>query len=690
MMGRFMKVGHLHSVCRHGLAVKGIGFGSSKRGRLYLLLLLAVSSCGSSFCQSVLLNPSGNQTIVQPSGTSLNVNMTNLTVYANNYSSIQAAIVAGCNGTMPGSIVLPVGTITIIASTTVPSNCTITGQGGNRTILQASTTLSSPLFTSTGSHILLSNFGVDCNRSNNGAVIDGIDLNSLDVTLDGVSISNCANNGLLINGNSSYITVRNGEIYNTGSSNPAVEGPAGIGIAGGPVAHISILNERVHDNTSGIQVSNSTTVGQDVSGINIANNHIYSNGNDAIIFTTTTPTGGNIIGVRVENNELYCNGWPAGGVGFSTNCTPGFQQHGSSASQGGVGVDLIQQGSASIIRPIVIGNVIHDNVFEGVSPTTNIVPIVNSSGRTITWVSGPKFNTAMHAGQVILLNGSTYTVASVSTNQSIVTTNTLPTLSNVQVNLPGYMGAIIANNDVSLSGVGTVGPCFYNAFSDGNIYSGNIATKCNYSGFENFYSSFTSYAGDKAYSNDQSGVPTAAAGFTAFGSYGISYVDIASNDVAISPTQTSGVLIDSSSSNIFIQSSALLAVTPVTDGSGTTTTLLNGTVNANQPVSAAAPTGACALTVGLFGATSTYSACMQPNVLAPGQVGWKYVTQDSVGGTQNPLSFDNIGGTVIKYVKPQLATTPTGSCSTVSNGTLALSSDGHAASCVSGTWTSRW
>jgi hypothetical protein len=54
-----------------------------------------------------------------------------------------------------------------------------------------------------------------------------------------------------------------------------------------------------------------------------------------------------------------------------------------------------------------------------------------------------------------------------------------------------------------------------------------------------------------------------------------------------------------------------------------------------------------------------------------------------------PTSIGSSGVTTIQLV-PGSITTPTGSCTGVTNGTLALGQDGHAASCVSGTWTSRW
>jgi hypothetical protein len=591
----------------------------------------------------IVQDPTRNQAITNSSGTSTNVNVMYNTVYVNNYASVQLAIDTTCNGTLPGSVVLPVGTIIVNAPVAIPANCTITGQGGNRSILQASTSLTQPMLTSSSSHIRMSNFSVDCNRSSNSSVFDGIDLDSSDVMIDGVNVSNCANNGLLIYATSSFVTVQNGEIYNNGNAIASSQGTAGIGISGGAVTHVTITNERVHDNNSGIIVTNTGIVGQDIDGINITSSRIYSNANDAILISTSQLTGGNILNVRVKNNELHCNGWPANGTGFPTSCNPGFQQNGPAASQGGVGVDLIQQGISRVVRPIVSGNDIHDNVFEGVSPTTNVNPIVNTSGTTVSWVSGPQFDMGMHLGQAILIRGEAYIVAVVSSATSMTTTATLPTFTNVATNLPAYMGAMIANNTVSNSGNGLVGPCFYNAFSDSNIYTGNIATNCNFEGFENFYSSFTTYTGDKAYSNNLSNAAGRGAGFTNTGGSGISYVDIVTNEVSTSPTQTSGIIIDVKSSKTFIQSNALFATTPVSDASLSSTTILNSAYVIPSAV------GVCGISAALSGDSSLHTMCVQPYTLSAGAIGWKFMTTNSDGGLKSPMTFDNQGNTSFLY-----------------------------------------
>jgi hypothetical protein len=367
----------------------------------------------------------------------------------------------------------------------------------------------------------------------------------------------------------------------TGPSAPGSQGTAGINIAGGPVSHVHIAGSRIHDNSSGVIITNTGTVGSDVSGIMIDSSKLYSNANDALLATTSSLTGGNILGLQVSGNEIYCNGWPANGVGFSPNCTPGFQQSGAGSSSGGVGVDLIQQGVSRVLRPVVTGNVIHDNVYEGVSPTSNVNSVVNTSGTAVTWVSGPTFPTSLIPGQYVLINGVAYQVATVPSGTSMVLQTSAGTQTSVQIQQPVYMGAVISNNTVSLSGNASlsVGPCFYNQLSDGNSYSNNVATNCQFAGFENFYSSFLTYSGDKAYGNNLSSHVGMNAGFVNFHGMGVSYTNVGTGDAAVSPTQTVGVLIDSGGVNTYISSQGLNAVTPVQDGGTNTASLLKSALS---------------------------------------------------------------------------------------------------------------
>lgn len=545
----------------------------------------------------VAFNPLVTQKVTQPPGTSLNINTLNTVFYSNNYTTLPLAIAAACNGTNPGTLILPVGVITITAALPIPANCTITGQGSSKTIVQANATLTGVVFAINTANVILRNFTLDGNRASNSNAVDCLDITTgaTNVYVDGVTRANCLNQGTLIAGNVSYITLINGSAFNSGPTTASSQGTAGITISVGPSSHIAIINEHIFSNSAGINVTNSTTSGQDMADMNFTGNIINNNANDAIVISTTTFTGGNITGIRVENNEIFCNGWPPNGTGFPTSCnaTIGISQNGATASGGGVGVDLIQQGTARIVRPIVSGNNIHDNMFEGLSPTTNVTPIVNTSGLIVTWVSGPQFDTTMVAGEVLTINGVNYALASVSSATSLTLATGAGTQTGVITNFPAYMGAMISNNTVARSGnnsIGTgVGPCFYEQYTNGDIYTGNIATNCNFEGFENLYGNFVSYTGDKAYGNNISGSSGRNAGFINYGGVGNTYVNIAANDPSSSPTQTIGIIINALAKNSLVVSSALIAATPISNLSSTTSQILNGGFIPNLGISSNGP-----------------------------------------------------------------------------------------------------
>jgi len=470
--------------------------------------------------QSIISTPTGSQTIVQPTGTSLNLNIFNGIEYSNNYSTLQQAVTAACNGTIPGSVIVPPGSFVASGFTTIPSNCTITGQGAQTVVYS---------LTTTGSNIKVDNLSITNNRASG---IDCFDIggSASNIIIERVVVQNCGNQGVLVGGNNSHITIRNGEVYNAGRAISGEQGTAGITINGGSSNHIDIINETIHDSSGGVLVVNTGTPGSDMSGIRVIESSIYSNAFDAILITTANTNGGNIVGVQIENNEIYCNGWPASGAGFSPNCTAGFLQSGSSASGSGVGVDFIQQQNASVLRPIISGNNIHDNTYEAVAASTNINPLVSTNGTLVTWVSGTKFNPLWVSGQYVIINGMAYQIASIVNSTSLNLTTSAGMQTNVSTNMPAYMGAIISNNQSYRNGGGNsagmgmgVGPGFYNELSDGNVYSSNIAESAWLDGYISFFSSFISYNGDKALSNGLGGVANNQAGFNNVGGFEVSY-----------------------------------------------------------------------------------------------------------------------------------------------------------------------
>jgi hypothetical protein len=513
--------------------------------------------------------------------------------FDNRFATLQLAVDAACDGTTPGTLILPKGTITIKAELLIRGSCTISGQDSSASIIQASADLISPdMAIQSVSNVTIKGVQINGNRSANAFNVDCIDIvDSKAVVFDSTTVTNCNHDGILITGSSSQITVINSEISNCGPMDPGIQGQAGIlvGIisSGSAVSRVTLKNNRIHDNNTGFSITNTEKPGLDMTDFVVAGNRIFSNANDGILITTAHISGGNISKVSVENNEIYCNGWPADGVEFSPRCTTGLQQKGHKPSQGGVGVDLIQSGSARLVRPIVEGNTIHDNVFEGVASTTtgdaNTMPRANIAGKSVTWISGPLKFDDLSAGQYVLIEGKMYAIASVTNSKFLLLQTSAGNLVDASIAIPAFMGASIRNNTVSDSGNGSrmVGPCFYNQLADGNTYSGNTANRCALEGFEDYMSNSLSYTGDKAYGNGRSKAPGRTAGFAAFGCSGITYRGIETNDTANPPTQTIGVLLDSTVAHVSIQSQRLYGSTPVQDKSGTAT--LNGKLIVEQP-----------------------------------------------------------------------------------------------------------
>jgi hypothetical protein len=511
------------------------------------------------------------------------------------YASLSAGVSAACNGTAPGKLVVPVGTTQISSTLTIPSNCHVTGAGKGQTIIQASSTFPGGelIVIPTGaSNVTIDDLAADGNRSVNSAGIWCISLDGASgVDLKGVTASNCLNQGVRLIGNNAHVHIEDSEIFNNGSAAASSQSGGGISVQYytglGTASDVLISHNKIHDNNTGILVSGSGVVGQDVNGVTISENHIYSNANDAVSIGASNVAGGNINGLVVTGNEINCNGWPPSGAGFSVSCTPGFQQNGASQSQGGVGVDLIQQGLGTINRPIVSLNNIHDNVFEGIAPTTNITPIVSTSGTAVSWVSGPHFNVNLKAYQPVIINGTNYFLSSVGSTTSATLTTSAGTQTSVTSNFPGYMGGTFTGNTIVNSGNGNmgfggVGPCIYNAFSDSNVFTGNVGVGCWLEGFEDFYSSFTIHNGDKAYSNGVGGAALRTSGFNNFFGLSNSYADIGTWDVTSSPSQTVGW--KNSGTNASITSNQIYATTPISDLGTLTTSLINGNVAASTMV----------------------------------------------------------------------------------------------------------
>jgi hypothetical protein len=599
---------------------------------------------------------------------------------------LQAAINASCNGTVPGKVVLPPfpanGVIT--AQINVPSLCWIDGAGKYSTVLQASGSLNTDIIgVGPSAHVRLTNFGIDGNRSDNSGTnaytFHGVDVgvNASDIVLDGMRVSNVRDQGIWIINGTSHVVITNCEIDHVGTLSGSAYGVNIFSNASPGIVDIRIgPNNMLHDNLGGTFIE---TAANNVSGVSIYGNTMYANAGDANLILGQA-SAGVISGFRGENNELYCNGWPPSGIGFPAACTPGFLQTGSVSSGGGVGFDLIQNADRRIVHPIISGNYIHDNVFEGVALTTNINPVVNTNGTGVTWVSGPLFNTNWKAGQTVFIgptNNSTsfFKIASVASTTSLTLTSSAGVQTATSLLAPSYMWASVTSNQFVANGFGSggPGPGLYVQFSDGNSFGQNVYRGNSNSGFISFGANFNSVNGDAAYSNYVTSGSNAA-GFVNLAGLGNSYENVIADDPQASPKQVIGLLVDAHSTNTSVISQSLYGTTAPVSNSGVamntpsakvkssfTTPCTNGELALSigwQSTGSATVTGAvgtgqtCEWTI-TTGTTTSANPTITDNLTNALPSALTVCEMNIKGGTRAPAASDSIDQTTLSATAPK-------------------------------------
>ena len=495
-------------------------------------------------------------------------------------AGIQSAIVTACNGSIPGQVVLSPGRtgqkIPMTAGLSPPSGCTISGPGKDKLVLQASSEFkgSAVVLLSGVSQITLEGFGIDGNREGGVSGMDGIDLynSPSHIVIQDVTISNFAPNakltggfGIGMNKGGSHITIRDADIYRNGAGLSALHG-AGIGLTPGTsiLADVKILNSRVHDNTNGIYITPGSSTGALVEDIVIADRTAtYSNAGDGIAFFGFSYPSGIIRGPRVENVDSFCNGWPANGVGFSTSCVAGFFQNGPVSSSTGVGIDI---NSTQIIDPVVVGNRTHDNVYDGISLSTQVMATVNTSGMTLT-CSGcgskyPPLSVGWKSGQWIKIGGNLYQLSlTTSPPCSSATTCTL------QRSAGGARGAFLGPTWVHGTVSGNVthhngnsccgGTGIYIYFSDGNTITGNTASFNALGGISSWASSFNMFTGNTAISNNQSNHSGNRGGFVVNLGLKNSFLENKAEDRSGPRFQLYGLIIGTGSTSTYVDTQGL-------------------------------------------------------------------------------------------------------------------------------------
>lgn len=461
-------------------------------------------------------------------------------------AGINSAMAAACNGAIPGKVVLsPIAsTMSITAQLAPKSNCKLEGPGRSLLTLQASSSYSAGtlLPIASISNFTAQGFAIDGNRSQNANLFDLIHVDSSsNVTLNDLLVENGLNAGISLNVTDSNIVIRNSEIKNNGAVLPSATG-GGIGISpGGAMSGIAIDHNYIHGNNHGIAVFNSNTTDA-LTGPSITNNVVDGNADDGILIQSSVVLGGTIRGAQISNNEAGCNGWPANGSGFPANCTADFLQNGSSSSTSGAGIDII---GPTISQPVISGNYLHDNFFDGVSIGTEMFATVTVAGANVTCttcgVSAPNFNLGWKPNSFISVGGTPCQIASVGSATTLTLTTSCG--ANGQFIGPTYVAATIAgnnsyNNGNALSG----GTGYFQQGADGNTWTGNVARHNNVAGFGCSLSNFTVYSGDVAVSNDIENLGQDNGGFT-INNCAFTQIDApVTLDPTTAPTQVNGVL----------------------------------------------------------------------------------------------------------------------------------------------------
>lgn len=527
-----------------------------------------------------------------------------------------AAIAAATNsGTEPGQVIIPPtvsGTpISITSTITVPSNCTIQGAGRNQTLFLAGASLNAVMFElSSASNVKLQGFSIDGNAANNANAFYLLYiLTSTNVLCRDLRVGDGAAFAVFLSGANSYVSIEDSEIYGTGTTGGGSTG--GLFLAG---SHLRIRDCHIHDNILGVWAFNPTSSSVNYEDWIITGCSIHSNFSSGISFYAQYATGGTILGPRIENNDCYANGWPANGTGFPLAYSAGKFQTGSSTSSSGVGIELISDGLSAILQPVVTGNRCHDNIYDGITLVAGYTLTVNTNGTAVTATAGT-FNVNWKAGTCILINSTTYFVASVTDTTHLTLTATAGVHNGYTMLAPVPMFGTVANNQSYNNGnAATGGTGCFNELTEHNTYSGNIWNHNNLAGLSIAYSTDIAVSGDIAVSNNQgaSGSSAYSDGFVANCCLNTSFIGVKTWDITTSPTQTIGVCIASGCTNTTVISNGILATTPISDSGTSSFIIARG--------SAAASTGLTYQSGGnviLYGDATAQALYFEPN---PGTV----------------------------------------------------------------------
>jgi len=493
------------------------------------------------------------------------------------HKTVQSATHAACDGTKPGHVFIPPGTLT--GSFTPVSNCVIEGSGINSTILQISASLS----LSALSNVTLKGFTIDAGVAQTVAahacsavppIANAIDItDSNHVTIDEVEVRNTLGNAISVSGGDHYIDIRNsiadffGCALSSEDSLRRSLGTIGGGFVNSPAhragnSHVRFFNNIAHDGNTGFETFPSSTAANVSSDVVWESNRAYANANDGFLVQSVgISTNAPMQGFRWQSNESYCNGWTPDWNNL--NCAPfGLLQAGPHGTLNGEGFDL---NSPLLDQPQIIGNRSHDNFGEGFDNTPQLQSRVNTSGKTVTWLPCSakipvcdSFSPAWKANQAVQINAVNYLISSLNG-----TTMTLTTSAGVQNGVRfigvGYERATLMGNYAYNNGRGNACKVCGAGFADisyGSTYTGNVAYLNNAAGFIDQISSLITHIGDKSFDNNRSNGPEKY-GFYAQAALAPTYLGVSTYESEADGPQKYAIHLDSQTTNGYAESSSL-------------------------------------------------------------------------------------------------------------------------------------
>lgn len=314
--------------------------------------------------------------------------------------------------------------------------------------------------------------------------------------LSNAGLENCKINGngqtanaVLVDGASSEITIAGNEILDFGGPLPSSNNGILVSGTAADMSKIRITGNKVHDGNNAIFLQASG--GHTIKDITIRDNQMYANANGALTLWGTATDDGVFRNVQVISNSAWCNGWPAGGTGFPATCTAGTFQTGGTASSNPVAYNF---NNADIQNLLVVGNISRDHPLDGgYDFTPRTLATVNTSGTSVTWSSGNTFDTGWPANSTVLINGTSYLIASVASSTSLTLATSAGTQTGVTFNGPRTMNATVVGNTSLRDKVG-----FFVERTLGINFAGNRAIQNLEYPFQVTSSNNISFSGDVA------------------------------------------------------------------------------------------------------------------------------------------------------------------------------------------------